>query len=121
MNVNNNSSNYYKVTLSYEIPVDVINDQNLKVVEARKLLYDSLKNGMPDRYDKFSLKLTENQLSDSFNFIITFDAFFRSIGGLPMEEYCEAKDYHDKVKAEIEEFFNSVDCDYRQLSIKVLS
>jgi hypothetical protein len=35
-----------------------------------------------------------------------------------MEEYVSARDLKDKIKNELEEFFTSVDCEYKQLSIK---
>jgi hypothetical protein len=54
------------------------------------------------------------------NYIVTFKAFFRSTDGLPMEEYCEARDLKDNAKKELENFFSSVDCDYKQLNIKSL-
>jgi hypothetical protein len=118
---NNDNSNYYRIVLSYEIPINVVDSQDLKIVEARNLLFDNLKNIFPERYERFSVKLTLYQLEDSMNFALTYESFFRSIGGLPMEEWTEASFYKNKIKTELEEFFNSIDCDYRQLSIKVLS
>ena len=60
------------------------------------------------------------QLKDTFNFVITYEAFFRSTVGLPMEEYVEATELKNKAKTELEAFFNSMDCDYKQLNIKTL-
>jgi hypothetical protein len=37
-----------------------------------------------------------------------------------MSEYVAARDIKDKIKNELEEFFNSVDCEYKQINIKSL-
>ena len=37
-----------------------------------------------------------------------------------MEEYVAARDLKDKIREEMEEFFNSVDCEYKQINIKTL-
>ena len=37
-----------------------------------------------------------------------------------MAEWTEARDLKESIKSEFEEFFDSVDCEYRQLSIKTL-
>jgi hypothetical protein len=75
---------------------------------------------IPPKYERFSVKLVLYQLKDTFNFLVTYDAFFRSTEGLPMEEYVEARDLKELIKNELEEFFNSVDCEYKQLNIKTL-
>lgn len=113
------SDNYYKITLSYEIPYNVLDSQDQNVVKARDILYESLKT-IPEKYEKFSIKLVLYQLKDTFNYLVTYDAFFRSSGNLPMEEYVEARNLKDKIRNEIEEFFNSVDCEYKQINIKTL-
>jgi len=112
------NDNYYKITLSYEIPYNVLDSQDSNVVAAREILYESLKNIIPEKYEKFSLKLTLFQLKDTYNFIVVYDALIRSNGDLPMEEYVSARDLKDKIKNELEEFFTSVDCEYKQLKIK---
>lgn len=117
----NNSANYYKIIVSYEIPYNILDSQNPSVVQGREILYDSLKEIMPeDKYEKFSIKLSMFQLRDTQNYLVTFEAFFRSTSGLPMEEFVGARDIKDKVRKELESFFNSVDCEYKQLSIKTL-
>lgn len=115
------NTNYYKITVSYEIPYNVLDSQDPNQVQAREILYSSLKNIIPgDYYEKFSVKLTLYQLRDSLNYLVTFDAFFRSITGLPMENYVKASDIKDKVCNELESFFNSLDCDFKQINIKPL-
>lgn len=115
------SDNYYKIAISYEIPYNILDSQDPTVVKAVKILYDNLNDIYPeDKYEKFSVKLALYQLKDTLNYLVTYEAFFRSTEGLPMEEYVNARDLKDKIKSELEEFFNSVDCEYRQLNIKTL-
>ena len=112
--------NYFKITLSYEIPYNILDSQDPSVMKARDILYENLKENIPEKYERFSIKLVLYQLKDTYNFLVTYDAFFRSRGELPMEEYVEARDLKDGIKEELEEFFNSVDCEYKQLNIKTL-
>lgn len=112
--------NYFKITLSYEIPYNILDSQDPSVMKARDILYENLKENIPEKYERFSIKLVLYQLKDTYNFLVTYDAFFRSKGNLPMEEYVEARDLKDNIKEELEEFFNSVDCEYKQLNIKTL-
>lgn len=116
-----NNTNYYKIIVSYEVPYNILDSQDPNLVQAREIMYDSLKNSIEsDKYEKFSIKLTLYQLKDTLNYLVTFEAFFRSTSGLPMEEYVEARAIKDKIRKELEDFFSSVDCDYRQLNIKTL-
>ena len=90
----NNKSNdyYYKIVLSYEIPINILDSQDQDKVQAREILYETLKNLVPeDKYEKFSVKLVLHQLKDTFNYLVTYEAFFRSTSGLPMQEYVGAK------------------------------
>ena len=112
--------NYYKISLSYEIPYNVLDSEESDIIKARNILYETLKNSIPEKYQKFWVKLVIHELRDTSNFIVTYDAFFKSSKGLPMQEYVEARDLKDNVKKELEEFFDSVDCEYRQLNIKTL-
>lgn len=115
------NDNYYKIILSYEIPYNILDSQDSNISKARDVLYERLKNIIPeDKYEKFSVKLVLYQLKDNYNFLVTYESFFRSTSGLPMEEYVEARDLKDAVKKEFEDFFNSVDCDFKQLNIKTL-
>lgn len=119
----NNKSNgyYYKIVLSYEIPINILDSQDQDKVQAREILYETLKNLVPeDKYEKFSVKLVLHQLKDTFNYLVTYEAFFRSTSGLPMQEYVGAEEIKEKAKKELENFFESVDCDYKQLNIKTL-
>ena len=121
MNKNNENDYYYKIMLAYEIPYNVLDTDESAKVQARENLYTALGEIVPEtRYEKFSVKLTMYQLKDTFNFVITYEAFFRSTVGLPMEEYVEATKLKNKAKTELEAFFNSMDCDYKQLNIKTL-
>ncbi len=112
--------NYYRITLSYEIPYNVLDSDEPEVIRARDILYETLKNSVHEKYQKFWVKLVIHELRETLNYVVTYDAYFRANKGLPMEEYVEARDIKDNVKAELEEFFDSVDCDYRQLNIKTL-
>ena len=40
--------------------------------------------------------------------------------GLPMEEWVEADEIKEKAKKELEDYFNSMDCDFKQLNIQTL-
>ena len=100
------SDNYYNIKLSYEIPYNVLDSQDPDIVQARDILYEKL-NEIPEKYERFSIKLVLYQLKDTYNYLVTYDAFFRSLNGLPMEEYVEAKELKERIKAEIEKFFNS--------------
>ena len=114
------NENYFKITLSYEIPYNVLDSQEPEIKQARDTLFANLKDNIPEKYERFSVKLVLYQLKDTYNYLLTYDAFFRSKGDKPMSEYVEARDLKDSIKKEIEEFFSSVDCDYRQLNIKTL-
>lgn len=114
------SDNYYKIILSYEIPYNVLDSTDPDIVRARDILYESLKDNLPEKYERFSVKLVLFQLKDTLNYLVTYEAFFRSTTGLPMEEYVSARDLKESINKEFEEFFCSVDCEYRQLNIKTL-
>lgn len=114
------NDNYYKIILSYEIPQNILDSTDPDVIQARDTLYENLKDNLPEKYERFSVKLVLYQLKDTLNYIVTYEAFFRSTTGLPMEEYVGARDLKDQINKEFEEFFCSVDCEYRQLNIKTL-
>jgi hypothetical protein len=121
MNKNNDNNYYYRIVLAYEIPYNVLDSNTQDKVQARETLYDTLSNMVPeDKYEKFSVKLVLFQLDDTFNYIVTYEAFFRSTIGLPMEEWVEADEIKKKAKKELEAFFSSMDCDYKQINIKTL-
>lgn len=113
-------NNYYNIMLSYEIPYNVLDSQDPNIILARDNLYDRLANIIPSRYELFSVKLVLYQLKDTYNFLVTYSAFFRSTEGLPMSEYVDARDLKERISNEMEEFFNSVDCEFKQLNIKSL-
>jgi hypothetical protein len=121
MNKNSENNYYYKIILAYEIPYNVLDSNDPDKARARENLYQSITNIIPDsRYEKFFVKLMLFQLKDTFNYVVMFNAFFRSTVGLPMEEYVEADQLKKSVKEELESFFSSLDCDYKQLNIKTL-
>lgn len=115
------SSYYYNISVAYEIPYNILDSEVPEVVEARTKLYDTLSGGLPEKYEKFSVKLVLYQLQDSFNYIVSYTSFFRSTTGLPMEEWVEADQIRAAACSEIEAFFDSVDCEYRRINIKTLS
>lgn len=113
------SNNFYEILLSYEIPYNILDGQDQNILGSREELLGKLKNLIPeDKYDIFSVRLTLNQFKDTLNYLVTFRAYFRSTEGLPMEEYVEARKLKDIAASELENFFNSVDCDYKKLNIK---
>ena len=59
------SENYYVIILSYEIPYNVLDSTDPDVVKARDNLYERVKNFLPDKYEKFSAKMTLQQLKDT--------------------------------------------------------
>ena len=114
------NDNYYKIILSYEIPYNILDSQDPNIIQAREILYEKLRDDIFPKYERFSIKLTLHQLKDNFNYLVTYEAFFRSLDGKPMGEYVEARSLKDSIKSELETFFNSVDCEYKQLNIKPL-
>lgn len=111
-------SSYYNIILTYEIPYNVLDSQDPSIIQARDNLYDRLDKIIPSKYELFSVKLVLYQLKDTYNFLVTYSAFFRSTEGLPMGEYVDARTLKESIESEIEEFFNSVDCEFKQLNIK---
>lgn len=114
------NENYFNIILSYEIPYNVLDSQDPDIIKARDTLYANLKDNIPEKYDRFAVKLVLHQVKDTYNYLLTYNAFFRSRGDKAMSEYVEARDLKDSIKKEIEEFFNSVDCEYQQINIKAL-
>lgn len=111
---------YYKIILSYEISSNVLDSQDPNLIGAREILYSTLRDLIPeDKYEKFSVKLLLHQLRDTYNYIVTYEVFFRS-SGMPMKEYVEAEEIKNTAKREIEDFFDSIDCEYKQLNIQPL-
>jgi len=116
-----NDTYYYNISVSYEIPYNILDSEVPEVVQAREELYDTLSSGIPEKYEKFSVKLILYQLQDTFNYIVAYTSFFRSHGGLPMEEYVEAEKIKEKAQTDLEDFFEAVDCEYRRINIKTLN
>jgi len=111
---------YYKISVSYEVPYNVLDSEDSAAIQAKKTLYENLKDIIPEKYEKFSVKLVLHQLKDTYNYLVTYDAFIRSSDGLPMASYLEVKEIKDHIKSELEEYFSSVDCEYKQVNIKAL-
>jgi len=121
MSKNNENNYYYQLILSYEVPYNVLDTVDPDRIQARENLYDKLAEMVPeDRYDKFYVKLSMYQRKDTYSFLVTYEAFFMSTRGLPMEQYVEADNLKKEAKKELEHFFNSLDCDFRQVIIKTL-
>lgn len=112
---------YYQVCVSYEIPYNILDSEVPEIIQAREALYATLSGGIPEKYEKFSVKLVLYQLKDTFNYIVSYSSFFRTQGGLPMEEFVEAEKIKSAAEAEMEEFFESVDCEYRKINIKTFN
>jgi hypothetical protein len=118
---NNESDYHYRIILTYEVPYNVLESTEPDKLSARETLYERLSSLVSeDRYDKFFVKLSMYQRKDSFNYLITFEAYFLSTVGLPMEEYVEASKIKEAAKKELEEYFNSMDCDFKQINLKIL-
>lgn len=111
---------YYKISISYEVPYNVLDSEDPAAVQAKKTLYENLKTVIPEKYEKFSAKLVLHQLKDTYNYLITYDAFIRASGDLPMASLVEAREIKDKIKNELEDYFGSVDCECKQVNIKAL-
>lgn len=112
---------YYKINVSYEIPYNVFDTTDQDIIKARDEIYDKLTKIIPSKYEKFSVKLTLHQLKDNYNYLFCYNAFFRSIQGLPMEEYVNARDLKEDIEKELEDFFKAVDCEYRKINIITLA
>ena len=110
-----------KIAISYETPINVLDDQDPNKVQAREVLYENLRDIVPDddKYEKFSVKLLLHQRKDTMNYVMTYEVFFRS-SGLPMREYVNAEKKKKKARKEIENFLDSIDCEYKQLNIQPL-
>lgn len=118
---NNSGSYYYNINISYEIPYNVLDSEEPDIVQARDILYSRLKTIVPDEYEKFNVKLVLYQLKDNYNYLVTYTSFFRSQEGYPMEAYVSAREVKEQIESEIEEFFKTVDCEYRKLTIKTFN
>jgi hypothetical protein len=112
------SNYYYRVNSTYELYYNPLDSDDPDITRAREILYDKLKNIVPEKYEKFSSSLSMTQLRDTLNYLLTFSAFFRSQEGLPMAEYVDATEVKEAAEKEIEEFFKSIDCEYKKVSIK---
>lgn len=118
---NNNNNYYYQIHVVYEVPYNVFDDSNgSDVLKARDEIYGKLLNAIPEKYEKFSAKLTLHQLRDNYNYIVCYEALFRSTEGLPMEEYVSSRGVKETVEKYLEEFFKAIDCDYRKLNVKTI-
>lgn len=115
------SNYYYRVNSTYELYYNPLDSDDPDITRAREILYDKLKNIVPEKYEKFSSSLSMTQLRDSLNYLLTFNAFFRSQEGLPMAEYVAAEEVKKSAEKEIEEFFKSIECEYKKVSIKSLN
>lgn len=117
---NTNHEYYYKISLSYEIPYNVLESSDHDVVSAKGVFLDTLKDIIPERYEKLSASICVYPIPNTFNSILSYDAFLRLQEGLPMEEYVNACGVRDKIKYSMEEFLDSIDCEYRQITLKTL-
>lgn len=114
-------SYYYNINVSYEIPYNVLDSEEPGTMQAKDILYSRLKSIVPDEYEKFAVKLVVYQLKDNYNYLVTYSSFFRSQEGLPMESYINVRETKERIEEEIEEFFRTVDCEYRKINIKTFN
>ena len=122
LDMEKNKETYYKINISYEIPYNILDDSEHNLGEARNNLYTKLESLVDEnRYEIFSVRLVLHQLKDNLNYLINYSSFFRSLSGLPMEEYMAAKEIKEAVMKELEEFFKVVDCEYRYVNIKTFN
>lgn len=121
MEQTNTGSYYYNINISYEIPYNVLDSEEPNIVQARDILYSRLKMIVPEEYEKFAVKLVLYQLKDNYNYLVTYSSFFRSQEGLPMQSYVSARDVKEMIEKEIEEFFKTVDCEYRKINVKTFN
>ncbi len=112
---------YYRVNSTYELFYNPLDSNDPDISRAKEVLYDKLKSIIPERYEKFSSSLSMTQLRDSLNYLLTFNAFFRIQEGLPMSEYTKAEEVKKTAEKEIEEFFKSIDCEFKKVSIKTFN
>lgn len=112
-----NVAYYYRINSTYELYYNPLDSDDPDIIKAREVLYDRLGGLIPDKYEKFSTSLSMTQLKDSFNFLLTYGAFFRSLEGLPMQEYVEAEEIKKKAEKEIEEFLDSIGCEFKKINI----
>lgn len=115
------SNYYFRINSTYELYYNPLDSEDPDITRAREILYDKLKSVVPEKYEKFSSSLSMTQLRDSLNYLLTFNAFFRSQEGLPMAEYASAEEVKNAAEKEIEDFFKSIDCEYKKVSIKSLN
>lgn len=112
---------FYRIDLAFEITSNPLDDHRPDRVMTRERLYESLSKSIdPEIYEVYSVRLSLHQMLSNFNYLLCFEAFFKSEIGLPMSEYIKASELKEKIKAEMEAFFASQDLDYKQICIKPL-
>lgn len=114
-------SYYYNINVSYEIPYNILESEDPGTMQAKDILYSRLKSIVPEEYEKFAVKLVVYQLKDNYNYLVTYSSFFRSQAGLPMESYVNVQGTKELIEDELEEFFKTVDCEYRKINIKTFN
>lgn len=111
---------YFKIAVAYEVQQNILESTEPSIEKARDILYKNLKSLITDKYEKFYIKLSTFQQKNSLDYIIELSCFFTTESQLPMTEYSEAKEITDNMKQEMGEFFNSIDCEYKQINIITL-
>ena len=114
------NDSYYVIALCYEIPSNVINDPDENVRAAREIFKENLEGCIPSIYQIINRSCKVYELEDTGNYIVYYNTYLRSTDGYPMENFVEVKNIKDRIKAEFEQFFDSVDCGYEFINIKPL-
>lgn len=114
------TDNYYKIVLSYEVPFNLMESSREDVRSARDILYGRIVSIIPDRYIRLNIRLSNIALPGSTDWLITLELFLKSLDGLPMEEYVNARTVKEDFEKEMDRFFGTIDCDYRQIKVKPL-
>lgn len=118
--MNTGKDTFYQIRLAYEVPYDILNDDKEEVVKAREILYDRLNSRMSSDIIIFNSSVVMQRLSDTYNYILTYDSFFLDSTNLPMNSYVEAKKLCEGIKEEFEDFLNALGIKYKVLNVKAL-
>lgn len=118
--MDNTRDTFYQIRLAYEVPYDILNDEKEEVVNAREILYERLNSRMSNSLVIFNSSLVMHRLSDTYNYVLTYDSFFLDSINLPMSSYVEAKDLCEGLKEEFTNFFEALGIKYKILNVKAL-
>lgn len=118
--MDNTRDTFYQLRLAYEVPYDILNDEKEEVANARRILYERINSRMGNSLVVFNSSLVMHRLSDTYNYILTYDSLFLDSVNLPMSSYVEAKELCEGLKEEFTEFFEALGIKYKILNVKAL-